>query len=112
MDDTADLDVSIENDDEPAAPAQDFELLSVCPDDEAARTPWRKALWTWRENARHTLAYDGSRYHAEPAAWTQTAFVCGLVMLWEEGFYNPATREFTVDRFLDQAEKAFGGSTC
>ncbi|MET3898089.1 sulfatase modifying factor 1 [Devosia sp. UYZn731] len=87
----------------------DFDQLSIVPVDPAERPNWLARMRRWREDSRAGLNYDGKRYSAPATAWTTETFVCGLVMLWEEDFYDPTARSFTVDHYLDKAEAAFGG---
>ena len=51
---------------------------------------------------RHALRRGASQ-------WAREAYVCGLVMLWDESFYDPASGTFLVEEYLDNAEREFGG---
>jgi len=85
------------------------EELSVAPTVAAEHAGWIRAIRRWRDAARTSLGYGGKRYALPESTWTQSAFVCGLVMLWEEAFFDPSSGEFLVEDFLDVAEREYGG---
>lgn len=70
---------------------------------------WLQDLRHWRDERRIRIGYDGSRYALPAAAWTQSSFMQAQMMVEDRYFYDPATRQYTVDRYLDDLEQRFGG---
>jgi formylglycine-generating enzyme required for sulfatase activity len=76
---------------------------------EADHQDWLQDLRHWRDERRIRVGYDGSRYARASAAWTQSSFMQAQMMVEDRYFYDPATRRYTVDRYLDDLVKRFGG---
>ena len=94
----------------PLDPDADLSVLDeakifAAPDDPADWPAWRDALTRWRREARERVGYDGARYGVERT----DGFVVALTWLWDELLYDHARGAFTVDRYLDAAEREFGG---
>ncbi|MCW5943190.1 MAG: SUMF1/EgtB/PvdO family nonheme iron enzyme [Fimbriimonadaceae bacterium] len=79
------------------------------PADPDAWPAWRADLESWRTKARADLGYDGSRYDAPEFAWARRAYVCGLVMLFDEEFVEARTGEFKVESYVERYRREFGG---
>lgn len=79
------------------------------PDDPAAWEGWRAELHAWREQTRADLGYTGDLYARSEFAWAGSCFNCGMVMLFDQEFYDPRTGCYRLDAFLDQGERKFGG---
>jgi hypothetical protein len=75
------------------------------PSDPSEWSAWRETLHRWREDARDRMSYDGHRY----GDMTRTSRVIMIAWLWDELLYDRQTGRFSVDRYLDEAERAFGG---
>jgi iron(II)-dependent oxidoreductase len=54
-------------------------------------------------------AFDPVRYSKPETAWTQRNFVQTLAMIEDRYLFDPATRKYTVDRYLDDLETRYGG---
>ena len=94
----------------PLDPGADLSVLDnakifAAPDDPAQWPAWRAALDRWRASARERLHYDGSRYEQVPL----DCFAVALVWLWDEALFDHARGTFTVDSFVDEAVRDFGG---
>lgn len=70
---------------------------------------WRRQLVEWREAARRGIAYDDSLYRREDLRWASRCFTCGFVMMCDETFYDPGAGRFTVENFLEEGKRTFGG---
>jgi len=93
----------------PLGPDDDLSVLDeakvfAAPTDPADWPLWRRQLLRWRDEARRRVAYDGARY-----ADVAPCPVLALTPLWDETLYDPRAGAFTVDRYLDAAERDFGG---
>ena len=86
----------------------DFDRLAFAPDSASERPAWLSNLSTWRQETRNKLA-PNSIYALKDTAWTSHAYVCGLVMLWDEEFYDQEAGHFTVEAYLEKAIAQFGG---
>ncbi|MEU4681381.1 SUMF1/EgtB/PvdO family nonheme iron enzyme [Micromonospora sp. NPDC023737] len=75
------------------------------PDDPARWPAWRAQLTRWRADARERLGYTGAHYDEI----TGDCFSVCLAWLWDETLYDHERGVFTVEAFLDAAERDFGG---
>ena len=55
------------------------------------------------------MGYDGAEYSRPELRWTQSSFVQPQMMIEDRYFYDPAAGRYTVDRYLDDLEKRYGG---
>lgn len=79
------------------------------PDDPAQWPAFRDALARWRNRIRAELKYDDSLYRRPDLEWSASNYSCGFVMVWDEQFYDYQTGRYTVDAFLNEGEREFGG---
>ena len=70
---------------------------------------WLEDLQHWRAERRIRIAYDPSRYDLPAFQWTQSSFMQPQMMIHDRYFYDPASGRYTVDRYLDDVEKRYGG---
>ena len=94
-----------------AAPPVSFKEARVMP---APKDPkmwpvWRGWLTRWRQSKRKSLVYDDTYYGRKEFAWVKSSYVCCFAMMCDETFYDPATGEFTVDKFVARGRREFGG---
>ena len=70
---------------------------------------WLADITHWRNERRIRIGYDGSRYDLPALKWTQSSFMQPQMMVQERYFYDPVAGKYTVDRYLDDLEKRYGG---
>ncbi|HTX76006.1 MAG TPA: SUMF1/EgtB/PvdO family nonheme iron enzyme [Terracidiphilus sp.] len=70
---------------------------------------WLQDLQHWRAERRIRIAYDPSRYELPALQWTQSSFIQPQMMVHDRFFYDPVAGRYTVDRYLDDLEKRYGG---
>ena len=70
---------------------------------------WLKDIQHWRFERRIRIGYDGSRYAMPALQWTQSSFMQPQMMAEDRYFYDPAAHRYTVDRYLDDLQKRYGG---
>lgn len=70
---------------------------------------WLKDIQHWRMERRIRIGYDGSRYDVPALKWTQSSFMQPQMMVEDRYFYDPVAHRYTVDRYLDDLEKRYGG---
>jgi iron(II)-dependent oxidoreductase len=73
------------------------------------RDAWLADITHWRNERRIRAAYDGSRYDVAALRWTQSSFFQPQMMVEDRYFYDPVAHRYTVDRYLDDLEKRYGG---
>lgn len=79
------------------------------PDSPAEAAAWLADARHWRMERRLRIGFGDSEYRRPELAWTQRAFIQPQMMVEDRYFYDPATRRYTVDRYLDDLEKRYGG---
>jgi gamma-glutamyl hercynylcysteine S-oxide synthase len=82
--------------------------------DRAACTEQEHEAWLadvrhWRDERLIRIGYDGSRYAMPELRWTQSSFIQPQMMVQDRYFYDPIAHKYTVDRYLDDLQKRFGG---
>jgi formylglycine-generating enzyme required for sulfatase activity len=70
---------------------------------------WFRQLTQSRAETLIRLGYDGNEYTRPELLWTQSSFVQPQMMVHDRFFYDPAKREYTVDRYLRDTEIRYGG---
>ena len=70
---------------------------------------WLADIRHWRDERRIRIGYDGSRYDLPAFKWTQSSFFQPQLMVEDRYFYDPVAHRYTVDRYLDDLEKRYGG---
>ncbi len=75
-----------------------------------------QAFKTWIDDVRHwrrerliRMGYNGFEYERPELKWTQSSFIQPQMMIEERFFYDPVAGKYTVDRYLDDLEKRYGG---
>lgn len=79
------------------------------PGNESDRAAWLARMKRWRDKERARIQYDGAEYARKELAWTQRSFVQPQMMVEERYFYDLAAGEYTVDRYVDDVERRYGG---
>jgi formylglycine-generating enzyme required for sulfatase activity len=70
---------------------------------------WLKAVTNWRTERRIRVGFDPSRYAMPALQWAQSSFIQPQMMVHDRYFYDPVAGKYTVDRYLDDLEKRYGG---
>jgi len=70
---------------------------------------WLSDIQHWRRERLLRVGYDGSQYGRPELKWAQSSFIQPLMMIHERTFYDPAAGRYTVDRYLDDLDKRYGG---
>jgi formylglycine-generating enzyme required for sulfatase activity len=80
---------------------------AACPPN--AHERWLLDLQHWRTERRIRTAFDPSRYELPALRWTQSSFIQPQLMVHDRYFYDPEAGHYTVDRYLDDLDKRYGG---
>jgi gamma-glutamyl hercynylcysteine S-oxide synthase len=70
---------------------------------------WLADIKHWRRERLIRMGYDGSRYDRPELKWTQSSFFQPQMMVQDRYFYDPVAHRYTVDRYLDDLDKRYGG---
>ena len=70
---------------------------------------WIADLRHWRAEHLIRMGFDDTYYRQPALSWTQSSFVQPQMMVEDRAFYDPATRRYTVDHYLDDLVKRYGG---
>ena len=70
---------------------------------------WLQDITHWRNERRIRIAYDPARYTLPALQWTQSSFMQSQMMVHDRYFYEPVDGRYTVDRYLDDLDKRYGG---
>jgi gamma-glutamyl hercynylcysteine S-oxide synthase len=70
---------------------------------------WLKDLEHWRTERKIRIGYDGSRYSLPALQWAQSSFIQPQMMVQDRYLYDPVAGKYTVDRYLDDLGKRYGG---
>src|SRR5438128_1388558 len=79
------------------------------PEARAGFTRWMADMKRWRMEYLKRIGYSGSEYERPELKWTQSSFMQPQMMIEDRYFFDPASREYTVNRYLDDLEKRYGG---
>jgi formylglycine-generating enzyme required for sulfatase activity len=75
----------------------------------ASRQAWFEKMKAWRDATRKRIQHSDAQYRRPELQWTQRAFVQPQMMVEDRYFYDPAAGKYTVDRYLDDVTKRYGG---
>ena len=75
----------------------------------AMHQEWLADLNHWRAERRIRVGYDPARYSLPALHWAQSSFIQPQLMVHDRAFYDAAQGKYTVDRYLDDLEKRYGG---
>ena len=70
---------------------------------------WLADIRHWRSERLIRMGYNGSEYERPELKWTQSCFIQPQMMIEDRYFYDPVAGKYTVDRYLDDLEKRYGG---
>ena len=74
-----------------------------------AHNEWLADVTHWRFERRIRVGFNGRRYEMPALRWTQSSFIQPQMMVQDRYFYDPIEGKYTVDRYLDDLEKRYGG---
>ena len=70
---------------------------------------WLADITHWRTERRIRIGYDPSRYEMSALQWTQSSFIQPQMMVHDRYFYDLINAKYTVDRYLEDLDKRYGG---
>ena len=75
----------------------------------AAVPTWLAEMKVWRAEHLIRMGYDDAEYRRKELAWSQRNFVHVQMMVEDRYFYDPVAGKYTVDKYLDDLERRYGG---
>ena len=85
------------------------EMMQFKGDPNADHDAWLRDLKAWRAERLTRMGYDDAEYRRPEFQWTQRNFISPQVMVEERTLFDAATGRWTVDKYLDDLEKRYGG---
>lgn len=76
---------------------------------QSAYDAWLEGMKGWKTAERNKLNYDDSEYIRPELSWLKNTFVFDQMMAHDRYFYDALSGKYTVDRFLDDLDKQYGG---
>jgi formylglycine-generating enzyme required for sulfatase activity len=70
---------------------------------------WLSDMKKWRTEERKKLNFNDAEYLRPEFGWVKKTFVYVQMMAHDRYFYDAASGKYTVDRYLDDLEKRYGG---
>ena len=70
---------------------------------------WLTDITHWRTERRIRIGYEPSRYELPALKWAQSSFMQPQMMVHDRFFYDPVAGKYTVDKYLDDVDKRYGG---
>jgi formylglycine-generating enzyme required for sulfatase activity len=70
---------------------------------------WLKDVTHWRMERRIRIGYSDAQYSIPKLKWAESAFIQPQMMVHDRYFYDPVAHRYTVDRYLDDLDKRYGG---
>lgn len=81
--------------------------VSAC--DPATHDAWLKDIMHWRSERLIRVGYNTARHNTTALQWVQWSFIQPQMMVQDRYFYDPVTRRYSVDKYLDDLESRYGG---
>lgn len=92
------------------APAWPFaDIGSWMIDANASAGDWLEELKDWRREHLVRIGYTDVNYRRPELQWAQRNFVHAQMMVEDRYFFDAASGQYTVDRYLDDVTARFGG---
>jgi len=70
---------------------------------------WLATLQAWRLEHLIRMGYTGAQYDRPELKWTQSSFIQPQMMIQDRYFYDPQSGHYTVDRYLADLKRRYGG---
>jgi len=83
--------------------------LFAGPSNPEIHNSWISMMKKWRVEEKSKLNYNGAEYLRPEFGWIKQTFIYAQMMAHDRYFYDPVARKYTVDRYLDDAKKRYGG---
>jgi gamma-glutamyl hercynylcysteine S-oxide synthase len=79
------------------------------PPDPSRFASWLADIQHWRRERLIRIGFNSEEYSRPEFKWAQSSFMQPQMMIEDRYFYDPITQRYTVDRYLDDLNKRYGG---
>src|SRR6201991_3522789 len=79
------------------------------PSDPSSFSKWIADMKQWRLEQLKLMGYNAAEYERPELKCTQSSYMQPQMMIEDRYFYDPVAGRYTVDRYLDDLEKRYGG---
>lgn len=79
------------------------------PNDITETANWQKQIEQWRKIEKAKLAFKDTYYNDKEIQWVRNNFIQTQMMAQERSFYDPVKNEYTVDKYIKEITKRYGG---
>jgi formylglycine-generating enzyme required for sulfatase activity len=86
-----------------------LEELFAGPMNQTDHDRWLNGLLDWRTAEKNKLNYNDNEYLRPEFGWIKKTFIYSQMMAHDRYFYDPVANQYTVDRYLDDVKKRYGG---
>lgn len=83
--------------------------MFAAPTDMSAQASWLANLSDWRQQILSSISFNGSVYDNTMVNWSRTSYVQPQVHLFDGYLYDHVEHKYTVDRYLNDLDKRYGG---
>lgn len=91
-------------------PSPDFhKTLIAVPDRENDWPKFLAQLSEWRDATLKGIEYNSALYERTDLQWMNSAFSCGLVMIFDQEFFDAEQGEYQLESYLERIQHDFGG---
>ncbi len=73
------------------------------------RDEWLDSITCWKIGRKQKLNYKDDNYKRPELKWTRKVFIHVQMMAHDRYFYDPINRKYTVDKYLNDLTKRYGG---
>lgn len=87
----------------------DFKELFTGPSGTATRELWLDSIKKWRTFEWNKINYNNKEYLRPQFNWVKKSFIYVQMMAHDRYFFDPVTGKYTVDRYLNDLKKRYGG---
>jgi iron(II)-dependent oxidoreductase len=83
--------------------------LRLGPESPSAFNAWLTEMKNWRQHQKDSINYDNKEYKRAEFGWTAQNIIQTQMMIEDRYFFDPKSGKYTVDRYLDDLIKRYGG---
>ena len=91
------------------APQGNLKELFAISDSSLTHSEWFSLMKKWRNTERSEIKYNDSEYLRPEFGWMKKTFIFVQMMAHDRYFYDPIKQKYTVDRYLNDLQKRYGG---
>ncbi|HKK47341.1 MAG TPA: SUMF1/EgtB/PvdO family nonheme iron enzyme [Balneolaceae bacterium] len=87
----------------------DLNELFAGPKNTSSSEVWLNEMKSWRKAEKDSIHFNAKTYLQPQLGWLKKSFIYVQMMAHDRYFYDPIHHQYTVDRFLNDLKKRYGG---